>query len=137
MLYKGKGKRTDKVGSYRKISIGMLVQKIIDVYITNYTNIIAKQSQPSTQYGFTKDVNYLQCTVIREALQTVCEEKKISVICLTSDISNVFSRTDRISQLYECLKGGEHGKYFRYTAQTYKGTSTVIYGDKQFFNNSF
>ena len=31
-------------------------------------------------------------------------------------MTNAFSKIDRVSQLYECLHGGEFGKYFNYTA---------------------
>jgi len=131
-LYKGKNKPKEKPGSYRKITIGSLKQKIIDKYMTKDTGKIAKKAQSGTQYGFTEETNYLICSVLREALQTYSVDTGKAIIFLTSDISNAFSRTDRISQLYEAIRAGEFGKYFEYTCNTYTGTITVLKGDKRF-----
>ena len=52
-LYKGKQKNREDPNSYRKISIGTTITKIIDVYLSPHTNKIAQDSQPSSQFGFT------------------------------------------------------------------------------------
>merc|ERR1711954_122973 len=49
-----------------------------------------------------------------------------------SDISNAFSRTDRISQIYELILAGEFGKYLSYSYNTYTGTITLIKGENEF-----
>ena len=54
------------------------------------------------------------------------------MICLTSNVSDAFSRTDRISQLYELSNAGEFGKFLEYSINTYKRTILVIKGDKEF-----
>ena len=110
-LYKGKSKPKDLPGSYRKITIGNINQKIVDTHVTPNTGKIAKKAQPSTQYGFTEKTNYLICSILRETLQTYSELNKVILIALTSDMSNAFSRTDRISQIYELILAGEFGKY--------------------------
>ena len=91
-LYKGKNK--DHPGSYRKITIGNINQKIVDAHVTPDTGKIAKKAQPSTQYRFTEKTNYLICSILRETLQTYSELNKVILIALTSDISNAFSRTE-------------------------------------------
>ena len=131
-LYKGKNKPKEEPGSYRKITIGTTNQKITDTQMTEGTGIIAKSAQPGTQYGFTENTNYLLCSVLRESLQTYAEDTKKPMICLTSDVSDAFSRTDRISQLYELSNAGEFGKFLEYSINTYKRTILVIKGDKEF-----
>ena len=131
-LYKGKNKPKDLPGSYRKITIGNINQKIVDTHVTPDTGKIAKKAQPSTQYGFTEKTNYLICSILRETLQTYSELNKVILIVLTSDISNAFSRTDRISQIYELILAGEFGKYLSYSYNTYTGTITLIKGENEF-----
>ena len=60
----------------------------------------------------------------------------MSVKCLTSDISNALSRTDGISQLYGCLRGGSMVNISG-THLKLKRTSTVMYWDKQLFKYEF
>ena len=47
-------------------------------------------------------------------------------------MSNAFSRTDRISQIYELILAGEFGKYLSYSYNTYTGTITLIKGENEF-----
>ena len=131
-LYKGKNKPKDLPGSYRKITIGNINQKIVDTHVTPNTGKIAKKAQPSTQYRFTEKTNYLICSILRETLQTYSELNKVILIALTSDMSNAFSRTDRISQIYELILAGEFGKYLSYSYNTYTGTITLIKGENEF-----
>ena len=74
---------------------------MVDTHVTSDTGKIAKKAQPSAQYGYTEKTNYLICSILRETLQTYSELNKVTLIALTSDISNAFSRTDSISQIYE------------------------------------
>ena len=65
---KGKGKPLDKVTSYRKISIGSYMAKVVDRIMATITQDISKRNQQGTQYGFTPGYNYLSCGVLRESL---------------------------------------------------------------------
>ena len=126
MLYKGKNKKREDPMSYRRISIGSMFQKILDRYMAEETNEIAKKAQGTSQYGFSKDINFLQLTVLRENVQKIAEETGKLMICLASDISDAFSQTTREAQMYECYKAGEQGKTWLYSNATYSNTFTVI-----------
>ena len=126
MLYKGKNKKKSDPMSYRRISIGSIFQKVLDRYMAEETNSIAKKAQGTSQYGFSKDINFLQLTVLRENVQKIAEETGKLMICLASDISDAFSQTTREAQMYECYKAGETGKTWLYSNATYSETYTVL-----------
>ena len=126
MLYKGKNKKRSDPMSYRRISIGSIFQKVLDRYMADETNRIAKAAQGTSQYGFSKDINFLQLTVLRENVQKIAEETGKLMICLATDISDAFSQTTREAQMYECYKAGETGKVWLYSDATYTETYTVL-----------
>ena len=126
MLYKGKNKKRSDPMSYRRISIGSIFQKVLDRYMAEETNRIAKIAQGTSQYGFSKDINFLQLTVLRENVQKMAEETGKMMICLATDISDAFSQTTREAQMYECYKAGESGKVWLYSDATYTETYTVL-----------
>ena len=39
---------------------------------------------------------------------------------------------NRVSQLCELIRAGEHGTYWEYSFSTYSNTATILYGDKKF-----
>ena len=126
MLYKGKGKPRDNPMSYRRISVGNVLQKVIDRYMSEETQPIAKAAQGSSQYGFTKGVNFLLLSILRENVQKYATEFKKTMICFATDITDAFSQTCRESQLYECYLAGETEKIWKYTEATYRETHTVL-----------
>ena len=118
--------------SYRRISVGALVSKMVDKYMTRDTGDITARAQPKTQYGFTAKTSFQLRSILRGMLEIYAESQKVALIFLTSDILNAFTKTCRTSQLYECICAGEYGKYFKYSCKTYEGTVTMIYGDRNF-----
>ena len=126
MLYKGKNKKREDPMSYQRISIGSMFQKILDRYMAEETNEIAKKAQGTSHYGFSKDIIFLQLTVLWENVQKIAEETGKLMICLASDISDAFSQTTREAQMYECYKAGEKGKTWLYSNATYSNTFMVI-----------
>ena len=64
------------------------------------------------QWGFTKGVSFLQCSVVRETLSKLSIEKKIPLYCTAADVQSAFSRTNRVCQLFECQLQREYGKLF-------------------------
>ena len=76
-LYKGKGKARDDPSSYRKVSIGSIINKIIDCYLADTVKTLIRNNQTDLQYGFTKGIDYKSCTVLREtATEYQKQEKK-------------------------------------------------------------
>jgi len=53
-LYKGKQKARDLTGSYRKISIGLVLAKIADTYLQDTIKTLIRNNQSPLQYGFTE-----------------------------------------------------------------------------------
>ena len=53
-LYKGKQKARDLTGSYRKISIGLVLTKIADTYLQDTIKTLIRNNQSPLQYGLQK-----------------------------------------------------------------------------------
>lgn len=126
MLFKGRGKTRENPMNYRRISVGNIWQKTIDKYMSEETQQIARQAQGSSQYGFSKGVNFLLLSLLRENVQKYATEFKKLLICFATDISDAFSQTCRNSQLYECHLAGESHQVWKYTEATYTETHTVL-----------
>ena len=65
-LYKGKGKLRTSPGSYRKLSIGSCINKIIDCYLADTVKLHIRENQSLLQYGFSQNIDFKQCAVLRE-----------------------------------------------------------------------
>ena len=65
-LYKGKGKLRTSPGSYRKLSIGSCINKIIDCYLADTVKLHIRENQSPLQYGFSQNIDFKQCAVLRE-----------------------------------------------------------------------
>ena len=114
-LYKGKGKPLDKVTSYRKISIGSYMAKVVDRIMATITQDISKRNQQGTQYGFTPGYNYLSCGVLRESLVRKRKHEKKKTYILAVDVKNAFSTTNREAQLFELKMLGESEAIWKYS----------------------
>ena len=131
-LYKGKGKPRDEVTSYRKISIGTFLTKAADKLMAPITQQITKKSQQGTQYGFTKNLNYLLCGVLRESIMRKRRNRGQKTFVLAVDVKNAFSTTARDCQLYELKQAGETEGIWLYSYSTYTNTWTVLRNGKAY-----
>ena len=131
-LYKGKLKPKDKVTSYRKISIGSFLQKVVDRIMAPSTKHIAKTATQPTQYGFTPGVNYLLCGVLRETLVRRRQNQGKKTFILAVDVQNALSTTSREAQMYELKQIGESEGIWSYSKATYTNTWTVLKNGKQY-----
>ena len=133
-LYKGKKKPRDSVSSYRKISIGTTMSKTADALMAPTTQAIAKKSQQGTQFGFTENLNYLMCGLLRETLVRRRQNRGEKSYILAVDVRNAFSTTAREAQLYELKQAGETDGIWIYSDATYQNTWTVLKQGSKYSN---
>ena len=131
-LYKGKQKPKDQVSSYRKISIGSFMTKVVDQILSPRTKEIAKESTQNTQYGFTPGINYLLCGVLRETVVRKRKNRGQKTFILAVDVQNAFSTTSREAQMYELRQIGETEGIWQYSKGTYSNTWTVLKNGKKY-----
>ena len=132
MLYKGKNKNKTEVGSYRRIQICSLSQKLIQKIISKPAGEQTKKSMVSTQWGFTPKVSFLQATFVRETLTKLAVDLKTNIYLIASDVESAFSRTERALQLYELSKQGESGKILLFSDAFYKNTDVIMSSGSDF-----
>ena len=125
-LYKGKNKDRKNPSSYRKVSIGSICNKIVDCYMESTIKELIKRNQSKLQFGFTKNVDYRACSILRETAVNYNSMKGKTTMILAVDVSNAFSRAQRESQLYELWRTGCRYGVFLYCLGQYKNTYTVI-----------
>ena len=89
MLFKGKGKARENPMNYRRISVGNIFQKSIDRYLSEETQKIARGAQGTSQYGFSKGVNFLLLTILRENVQKYATEFKKMFFAIFSLIFDI------------------------------------------------
>ena len=92
---------------------------------------LIKRNQSKLQFGFTKNVDYRACSILRETAVNYNSIKGKTTLILAVDVSNAFSRTQRECQLYELWRTGCRLGVFLYCLGQYKNTFTVIrYGSE-------
>ena len=123
-LYKQKGKPRDDATSYRKLSIGSFLNKVIDTLFSNQTQDLAQKNQPELQFGFSRGVNFLNCGVLRETIVRAAVDEGKSPLMLACDVKNAFSRTSREAQMFELYHIGERSRLWEYSKSTYTNTFT-------------
>ena len=131
MIYKGKRKNRQKVGSYRRVSIGSIFQKVIDQQMIKHMGAIMRKAQSKRQFGFTEKLAINQCVLLRELAIQQSEEFKEPLMILAADVSQAFSSTEKTNQLFELLRSGESTKYFDYSDATYRNSTVYMKGGKE------
>ena len=109
-LYKGKGKLRTAPGSFRKLSIGSCINKIIDCYLTDTVKLHKRENQSPLQYGFSQNIDFKQCAVLRETSVRLNTLNGKTTFITAADVSNAFTRTPK------CTRCGERVKDCRFTA---------------------
>ena len=92
-IHKGKNRDPTIMKSYRRIQIGCLVQKFIQRLVEDQITDSVKSHEVSTQWGFSRNISFLQCPVTRECLTKLSIEKQIPLYCVAADVQSAFSRT--------------------------------------------
>ena len=131
-LYKKKGRPRDDPTSYRKLSIGSFINKVVDELFSEQTQDIAQKNQPELQFGFSRGVNYLTCGVLRETIVRQALDEGKNPLMLACDIKNAFSRTSREAQMFELHEVGERSRIWEYSKSTYTNTYTVVKNGRNF-----
>ena len=131
-LYKGKQKPRNMTGSYRKISIGLILSKIADTYLQDTIKTLIRINQSPLQYGFSEGLDYKMCSVLRETATEINTNRKLTTFICASDVSNAFSKTTRCSQLYELWRTGLRGGIFLFSKGTYTNTYTVLKNGQEY-----
>ena len=114
------------VTSYRKLSIGLTIAKIIDCYMEDTIKMLIKINQSPYQYGFTALTDFKCCAVLRDTAVKVGRMKDKTTLITASDVSNAFSRTTRETQMYELWRSGERLQVYMFSRSTYQKTFTVL-----------
>ena len=131
-LYKGKNKVRSNPSSYRKISIGLTLTKIADTYLQDTIKQLIRNNQSELQYGFSSNTDFKLCGVLREtAIRWNSDRNQTTFLC-SADVSNAFSKTNRVCQLYELWRCGARGDIFMYSKSTYTNTYTVLKHEGQY-----
>ena len=125
-LYKGKGKLRTSPRSYRKLSIGSCINKIIDCYLTDTVKLHIRENQSPLQYGFSQNIDFKQCAVLRETSVRLNTLNGKTTFITAADVSNAFTRTQRETQIYEMWRTGERLSIYSYSQASYRQTFTVL-----------
>ena len=125
-LYKGKGKLRTSPGSYRKLSIGSCINKIIDCYLADTIKLHIRENQSPLQYGFSQNIDFKQCAVLRETSVDLNTLNGKTTFITAADVSNAFTRTQRETQMYEMWRAGERLSVYSYSQASYHQTFTVL-----------
>ena len=91
-LYKGKNKDRSNPSSYRKVSIGSMLNKLADCYMEDTIKTLIKTNQSDLQFGFTKGIDFKSCTVLRETAVRYNRMKNGTTLMCAADVSNAFSQ---------------------------------------------
>ena len=127
MLYKGKQKPLDAIGSYRRIQICSFSQKLLQKVIAGPAAKMTEHSMVPTQWGFSKGISFLTATFVRETLSKMALETNKNIFLVASDIESAFSRTERQLQLYELCTQGESGKILLFSRAFYTNTNSKTF----------
>ena len=125
-IHKGKNRDPTIMKSFRRIQIGCLCQKMIQRLVEEQITDAVRDHEVSTQWGFSRNVSFLQCPVTRECLTKLSIEKQIPLYCVAADVQSAFSRTNRVVQLYECQRQGEFGKLFLFSVGFFSNTDVIL-----------
>ena len=85
-IHKGKNRDPTIMKSYRRIQIGCLVQKLIQRLVEEQITESVRDHEVSTQWGFSRNISFLQCPVTRECLTKLSIEKQIPLYCVAVDV---------------------------------------------------
>ena len=129
MLYKGKGKPLDDPTSFRRIQISCLYMKLLQRLTVYHSGKITEKHALPTQYGFRKNVSFLQNSILRDTLCRNSYFKKTKMYKLSTDISNAFCCTLRWIQLFQLSACGEKGKLLKFSKAVYSNTNFFIKGE--------
>ena len=110
------------VGS-SSFSVTPQIGAIIDRYIDPIAEAIFLPSQSPDQYGFTRNVSYLMCAVLRGECQRWALDRKLTCFGVSFDGKAAFPSVDRDIQVRELYSSGESGKLLEYSRNIYKNTA--------------
>ncbi len=125
-IHKGKNRDPTIMKSYRRIQIGCLIQKMIQRLVEDQLTESVREHEVKTQWGFSKGVSFLQCSVTRECLTKLSIEREVPLYCVAADVQSAFSRTNRVVQLFECQRQGERGKLFLFSIGFFSNTDVIL-----------
>ena len=126
MLYKGKNKDKKLIKSYRRISVGTVFNKAIDVYLSANLNKILKENQSRRQFGFTAQVSAGQCILLRDLTIRYSVSMNQPLYYIAADVENAFCRVTRLNSLHCLYRHGQKSKLYQYTARTFTNTCSYV-----------
>ena len=132
MVWKGKNKSKLYIKNFRRVQVTPVPQKVVQQLVSDHATEAVKAHKLSKQYGFSKNVAFLQASIARECVSKFAVEKGDQVYLIAADVESAFSRTDRVCQLSELGVQGEFGKLFLFSCNFFRNTNVVMKASGQF-----
>ena len=123
-LHKGKRKPLDRSEAYRRVTVTPIIGSILDRYLDPLCERILRPIQSSEQFGFTRNISYLQASVLRGECQRWALDHKMTCYGVSLDGEAAFPSVDRDILVRELYSVGERGDILHYSRGTYQNTKS-------------
>lgn len=119
-LHKGKRKPLDRSEAYRRVTVTPIIGSILDRYLDPLCERILRPIQSSEQFGFTRNISYLQASVLRGECQRWALDHKMTCYGVSLDGEAAFPSVDRDILVRELYSVGERGDILHHSRGTYQ-----------------
>jgi hypothetical protein len=125
-VHKKGGKPLDDPGSYRGITVGSLLAKVLDQFIVIHTETLLRPQQSALQYGFTKGQSPAHAALL--VTEAIAEQKDLKkpLYLATLDAQKAFDVVDHSSLMWKWYEIGLRGPLWRLKDESYQSITTKV-----------